>query len=81
MTVGALYYSPSYYITTPATAIHGANTSLAVHWFGDMYSEITVTAEIMDDSNTIVSASKIFRNGECNIYLYFKSDSIGEKNI
>lgn len=59
--------SPSYYITTPATAIHGANTSLAVHWFGDMYSEITVTAEIMDDSNTIVSASKIFHNDTIGI--------------
>ncbi|XP_075720274.1 CD109 antigen-like [Rhinoderma darwinii] len=59
--------SPSYYITTPANIIYGANTTLAVHWFGDMYSEITVTAEIMDINNTLASASKVFHNDSIGI--------------
>ncbi|XP_069830274.1 CD109 antigen-like [Dendropsophus ebraccatus] len=56
--------SASYYITTPNTVSYGANTSLTVHWFGDMYSEITVTAKIVDtgnNSNVLVSASKVFQ--------------------
>ncbi|XP_066460663.1 CD109 antigen-like [Eleutherodactylus coqui] len=54
--------SPSYYIITPATTIYGANISMAVHWFGDMFSEITVAAEIFDNGNIKVSASKVFQN-------------------
>ncbi|KAM3932711.1 CD109 antigen-like [Leptodactylus fuscus] len=53
--------SPTYYITTPANTVYGANTSLAVHWFGDMYSEITVTASIYNESNIIVNVSKVFQ--------------------
>ncbi|KAG9493736.1 hypothetical protein GDO78_001552 [Eleutherodactylus coqui] len=54
--------SPSYYIITPATTIYGANISMAVHWFGDMFSEITVAAEIFDNGNIKGSASKVFQN-------------------
>ncbi|XP_040284586.1 CD109 antigen-like [Bufo bufo] len=58
---------PSYYISIPANTIQGANTSMAVHWFGEMYSEITVTAEIFHNGNPIVSASKVFQNDSIGI--------------
>ncbi|XP_075058733.1 CD109 antigen-like isoform X2 [Mixophyes fleayi] len=54
--------SPSYYITTSGNTIYGTNTSLAVHWFGDNYADITVTAGIMDKSRLLVNASKVFYN-------------------
>ncbi|XP_073531669.1 CD109 antigen-like [Phyllobates terribilis] len=59
--------SPSYYISTPASIIPGVNTSLAVHWFGDKYSEITVNAAIMNHSTIIASASKVFGNDSIGI--------------
>ncbi|XP_073425427.1 CD109 antigen-like [Dendrobates tinctorius] len=54
--------SPSYYIQTPASIIPGVNTSLAVHWFGDKYSEVTVNAAIMSYGTIIATASKVFQN-------------------
>ncbi|XP_077146005.1 CD109 antigen-like [Ranitomeya variabilis] len=59
--------SPSYYISTPASIIPGVNTSLAVHWFGDKYSEITVNAAIINNSTIIASASKVFQNDSIGI--------------
>ncbi|KAG8582006.1 hypothetical protein GDO81_007888 [Engystomops pustulosus] len=59
--------SPSYYITIPAKIIPGANTSLAVHWFGDKYSEITVNASIVNDGKIIANASKVFQNDSIGI--------------
>ncbi|XP_056419557.1 uncharacterized protein LOC130361023 [Hyla sarda] len=61
---------PSYYITTPPNVNYGANTSLAVHWFGEIYSVITVTAEILDyfhTSNILVNVNKVFQNDSIGI--------------
>ncbi|XP_075719802.1 CD109 antigen-like [Rhinoderma darwinii] len=51
---------PSYYITAPSLIIPGENTTLAVHWFGDSYSEITVSAGIMTTTRILVNVSKVF---------------------
>ncbi|XP_063772889.1 CD109 antigen-like [Pseudophryne corroboree] len=61
--------SPSYYITT-ANTIRGGNTSLAVHWFGDNYTNITVSAAIMDDNRLLVNASKVFQNDSIGILTF-----------
>ncbi|XP_066429286.1 CD109 antigen-like [Eleutherodactylus coqui] len=53
---------PSYYITSPSYIIPGENTTLAVHWFGEKYSEITVSAGIMTTTTILVNVSKIFHN-------------------
>ncbi|XP_044147056.1 LOW QUALITY PROTEIN: CD109 antigen-like [Bufo gargarizans] len=53
---------PSYYITAPSYIIPGENTTLAVHWFGDKYSEITVSAGIMTTTSILVNVSQVFHN-------------------
>ncbi|XP_075122981.1 CD109 antigen-like [Leptodactylus fuscus] len=53
---------PSYYITAPSFIIPGKNTTLAVHWFGDKYSEIIVSAGIMTSTEILVNVSKVFHN-------------------
>ncbi|XP_072266287.1 CD109 antigen-like [Pyxicephalus adspersus] len=53
---------PSYYITAPQYIIPGMNTTLAVHWFGEQYSEINVTAGIAARFNILGQAYKVFPN-------------------
>lgn len=64
-------YRPSYYIIAPSYIIPGENTTLAVHWFGDQYSEITVSAGIMTTTEILVNVSKVFHSGECKTYFNF----------
>ncbi|XP_077341242.1 CD109 antigen-like [Lithobates pipiens] len=52
----------SYYITAPQYVIPGVNTTLAVHVFGEQYSEINVTAGIAAGFNVLVQAYKIISN-------------------
>ncbi|XP_040203691.1 CD109 antigen-like [Rana temporaria] len=54
----------SYYITAPQYVIPGVNTTLAVHVFGEQYSDINVTAGIAAGFNVLVQAYKIISNVE-----------------
>ncbi|KAM4694312.1 CD109 antigen-like [Discoglossus pictus] len=58
---------PSYYLTVPNAIIPGVNTTLAVHWLGQNHSEITVTAEILDNSNKLVTATSVFQKDTIGI--------------
>ncbi|XP_053314791.1 CD109 antigen-like [Spea bombifrons] len=53
---------PSYYISTPSYIFPGVNTTLAVHLFGTNYSELNVTAGIMEKRNVLVQTSNVFHN-------------------
>ncbi|XP_069829442.1 CD109 antigen-like [Dendropsophus ebraccatus] len=53
---------PSYYITAPSYITPGEQTTLAVHWFGDRFSKITVSAGIMTTTRILVNVSKVFQN-------------------
>ncbi|XP_068137594.1 LOW QUALITY PROTEIN: CD109 antigen-like [Hyperolius riggenbachi] len=53
--------SPSYFIAVPTNPIRGTNTSIAVHWFGDNYSDITVTAGIKDGIRFLSNISRIIK--------------------
>ncbi|XP_031758488.1 CD109 antigen isoform X2 [Xenopus tropicalis] len=52
---------PSYMISVPTFVIPGVSTTLAVHWFGQNHSEITVTAEIWDNGISLANSSKVFQ--------------------
>ncbi|XP_072000216.1 CD109 antigen-like [Engystomops pustulosus] len=53
---------PSYYILAPSYIIPGENTTLAVHWFGDKYNDITVSAGIMTTTSILVNVSRDFKH-------------------
>ncbi|KAM4771055.1 CD109 antigen-like [Rhinophrynus dorsalis] len=61
------FKKPSYYISVPPSIIPGANTTLAVHWFGQTYSEVTVTAQILQQRQPLVNASNVFQNDTIGI--------------
>ncbi|XP_018096068.1 CD109 antigen isoform X1 [Xenopus laevis] len=52
---------PSYMISAPTFVIPGVSTTLAVHWFGQNHSEISVTAEIWDNGMSLANNSKVFQ--------------------
>ncbi|KAM5164614.1 CD109 antigen-like [Mantella aurantiaca] len=57
--------SSSYYILVPENTIHGANTTLAVHWFGD--SDLVVTAGIRDGIRFLSNVSKVIQKDSIEI--------------
>ncbi|XP_063297811.1 CD109 antigen-like [Pelobates fuscus] len=52
--------SQSHCITTPGYIFPGVNTTISVHLFGTIDSELNVTAEIRGLKNEFVQASKVF---------------------
>ncbi|CAH2248914.1 CD109 antigen [Pelobates cultripes] len=59
--------SPTYYITAPKYIYPGINTSIAVHWFGDNYTQINVTGEILEEDKRLVIQRSVFENGTIGI--------------